>query len=255
MMDDAAPLSGRTVLVTGGCGGIGSAVVRLLAAGGARVVAASDRPDRLAALAAETGAEALSLDVTDREAVMAALSGREIDAMVVAAGSLGVTGTLYDVPAEGARHVVDVNVHGLQNCLQAVVPGMIARDRGHVVAISSIAGPYPATAQPVYAASKAAVHAMATNLRMELYGTSLRVSEIRPGRVATGMHREMFEGDEEKAAATFYEGYACLTPQDVAAAIGFVLSAPPHVDVTVLEIMPTHQVIGGVRFRPAAGEG
>jgi NADP-dependent 3-hydroxy acid dehydrogenase YdfG len=249
-------LAEQTVVVTGGCGGIGSAVVRQLVRTGCRgVVAASDRPDRLAPLAAETGCEALPLDVTDREAVVAALGGRTVDVIVSAAGALGLTGTLFDVPANSARRVVDVNLHGLQNCLQAVVPGMLERDRGHIVTISSIAGPYPAAGQPVYAASKAAVHAMATNLRMELYGSSLRVSEIRPGRVATGMHREMFDGDEARAAAAFYEGHDCLTPQDVASAIDWVLSAPPHVDVTVLEIMPTHQVIGGVRFHPVRGEG
>jgi len=244
-----------TILVTGGCGGIGSATVRrLVREGCGHVIAASSRPDRLAALAGETGCEALPLDVTDDEAVSDALATRRIDALVAAAGALGAAGTLYDAAPQGARHVVDVNVHGLRNCLQAVVPGMLERDRGHVVAISSIAGPYPATGQPVYAVSKAAVQAMATNLRMELFGSSLKVSEIRPGRVATGMHREMFAGDEARAAATFYEGYACLTPDDVAGAIAWVLSAPPHVDVTLLEIMPTHQVVGGVRFRPLAGE-
>lgn len=238
----------RTALVTGGTGGIGAATVERLAAGGMQVIAASVERDRFEDLSRRTGCETAYMDVRHRQSVLEAIADREIDILVVAAGALGVTGKTYALPEDAGRRLVDVNILGLQNLLEAVVPGMVARNSGHVLTISSVAGLYPSTGQPVYSATKAAVHNMTVNLRMELYGTDIRVSEVRPGRVASGMHREMFGGDERKAAELFYDRFECLGCEDVAECIHWVLSVPPHVDVTEVEIMPTHHVIGGVRF-------
>ena len=240
---------GKKAVVVGGTGGIGSAVVRQLTAAGCRIVAASADPeDRMAALTAETGAECISLDVRDRAAVMAALQPVDPDYLILAHGALGQTGTLFDVPAESAQRLVDVNIIGIQNCLQAVVPGMIARNDGHVVFLGSVAI-YPSLGQPIYSATKAAVHNMAANLRMELYPARVRVTEIRPGRVHSGMHAEMLGGDGEAAKKRFYDPVHTLEPAEVAESICWALSKPAHLCVTQLEVVATDHVFGGVRYK------
>jgi len=217
---------GETALVTGGSGGIGSAVVRMLARQQVAVVALSNDAEKLTLLSGESGVERLLLDVTDAAGMRSALAGRGIDILVNAAGVLGVTGTLFDVSTQSAQRILDVNVMGTHNALSTVVPGMIARNHGHIINIGSIAGPYPSTGQPIYSASKAAVHNMSANLRMELFGTDIRVTELRPGRVRTGMHAEMFGGDHAKSDELIYDPYECLTPEDIAETIRFVLAAP-----------------------------
>ena len=244
MLDDRS-----VALVTGGSGGIGAAIVRMLRTHHVSVVALSNDAGQLADLkGSDPTIEVMCLDVTDADAFRSAFHDRPIDILVNAAGALGLSGTLFDLPTQAAQRVLDVNVMGTHNALTAVVPGMKARNRGHIINIGSVAGPYPSTGQPMYSASKAAVHNMSGNLRLELFGTDLRVTELRPGRVRTGMHAEMFGGDHAKAAATLYDPYECLTPVDIASVIEFVLSAPPHVCVAQVEVVPTHQVIGGARI-------
>lgn len=237
-----------TALVTGGSGGIGSAIVAMLARHDVRVIALSGDADQLASLSAGGNVEKVHLDVRDAAAMKERFSGREIDILVNAAGMLGVSGTLFDVPSESAQRVLDVNVMGIHNALSAVVPGMIKRNRGHVINIGSIAGPYPSAGQPIYSASKAAVHNMSANLRMELFGTDIRVTEVRPGRVRTGMHAEMFNGDHAKANEQLYDPYECLNTEDVAETIRFVLSMPARACVAQIEVVPTHQVVGGTKM-------
>lgn len=242
------PFQGKTAVVLGGTGGIGSAVVRRLTAAGCKVIAASvDSPEKHEALTAETGAASIHLDVRDRAAVMAALEPIAPDYLVLSQGALGKTGTLFDQPAESAQRLVDVNIIGVQNCLQATVPAMIARNDGHVVLVGSIAI-YPSLGQPIYSATKAAVHSMARNLRMELFPHRVRVTEIRPGRVASGMHAEMFEGGLEEAKRRLYEPVHCLTPDEIAEGIVWALSKPAHLCVAELEILATEHVVGGVRY-------
>ena len=188
------------------------------------------------------------LDVTDAKAVKASLGDRRIDILISAHGALGVTGKLFDVPAASVQRLVEVNIIGIQNCLSAIVPGMIARNHGHIINIGSIAGIYASLNQPMYSATKAAVHNMTTNLRMELFGTDIRVTEYQPGRVRTGMHDEMFDGDHQKVRELLYDPYECLTGDDVAESFRYILSAPAHVNVSQMEVVPTHQVIGGNRY-------
>ena len=238
---------GTAALVTGGSGAIGSAVCRMLAEAGVDVVAISDDRDALDRMKMER-VTPVHCDVSDAAALKALVGERAIDILVNAAGVLGVSGTLFDVPTASAQRILDVNVMGVHNSLSAVVPGMVARNRGHVVNIGSIAGPYPSAGQPMYSASKAAVHNMSSNLRLELFGTDIRVTELRPGRVRTGMHAEMFGGDQAKAEEVIYRRYECLTADDIADTIRFVLSAPPHVCVAQIEVVPTHQVVGGTKM-------
>jgi len=239
---------GTTALVTGGSGEIGSALVHMLASTGVHAIALSSNRETLALLDGIENVEPLLLDVVDADGIQQALSGRQIDILINAAGVLGATGTLYDIPHDAAQRIIDVNIMGVHNCLSAVVPGMIERNRGHVVNIGSIAGPYPSVGQPIYSASKAAIHNMSANLRMELFGTDVRVTEVRPGRVRTGMHAEMFDGDHDRANKLLYDPYECLNPQDIAEAIQYVLSTPPHVCVSQIEVVPTHQVVGGTKM-------
>jgi NADP-dependent 3-hydroxy acid dehydrogenase YdfG len=239
---------GATALVTGGSGGIGSALVRMLAGAGVHTIALSNDHEKLALLDGLENVETAFMDVTDAEAIKQAFSGRQIDILINAAGVLGVTGTLYSVPHSSAQRIIDVNVVGVHNCLSAVVPGMVERNRGHVVNVGSLAGPYPSAGQPMYSASKAAIHNMSANLRMELFGTDVKVTEIRPGRVRTGMHAEMFDGDHARANELLYDPYECLCPEDIAEAIRYVLSTPPRVCVAQIEVVPQHQVVGGTKM-------
>lgn len=241
--------TGRKAIVTGGTGGIGSEVTRMLVEGGCEVISASiDSEEVRQALTVETGAEAVYLDITDREACMSVLPEYQADILVNASGALGQTGTWFEQPADSARRLVDVNILGVQNCLQAVVPSMIERDDGHIVLLGSVAL-YPSLAQPVYSATKAAIHSMAANLRMEIYPSRVRVTEYRPGRVRTGMHAEMFGGSHEEANRRVYDPVETIAPNEAAKGIIWALSQPAHLCVTQLEVMATEHVIGGVRYK------
>lgn len=242
-------LENKTAIVLGGTGGIGSAVVRQLIAGGCTVLAASNHgPAILNALSKETGAECISLDVTDRDAVMKALQPVNPDFLINASGALGQTGTLFDQPVASIQRLVEVNILGVQNCLQAVVPGMIDRNDGHIVFLGSVAI-YPSQGQPIYSATKAAVHSMFENLRMELYPSRVRVTEMRPGRVRTGMHAEMFDGDAEEANRRVYDPVQTLLPDEIAEGIVWALNKPAHLCIAQMEILATEHVIGGVRYK------
>ncbi len=239
---------GLRALVTGGSGGLGSAMVRMLAGHGVHAIALSNDRAKLEALEGLENVETVFMDVTDSEAMKSIFSGQQIDILINAAGVLGVTGTLYSVPTASAQRILDVNVMGIHNALSATVPGMVERNRGHIVNFGSLAGPYPSAGQPMYSASKGAVHNMSFNLRMELFGTDVRVTEIRPGRVRTGMHAEMFDGDHSRSDALLYDPYECLKATDIADAVEYVLGTPPHVCVSQIEVVPTHQVVGGTRM-------
>jgi len=238
----------KSALVTGGSGGIGSEIVHLLHGDGIAVIAVSSEGEKLDALAGELGIETHCMDITDAELVSSAFGDREIDIVINCAGVLGPLSKLHETPADVAVNLVGVNLVGMLNFVRAVTPGMIARNRGHIINFGSVAGLYPFSGEPFYAATKAGVHLFSQNLRMDLYGTDVRVSEILPGRVASGMHAQMVGGDTARGQRQFYDGYDCLTPPDIAHAVRYVLSAPRHVDITHLEIMPTRQVMGGAQF-------
>lgn len=238
----------KSAIVTGGSGGIGSEIVRLLQADGIDVVAVSPEREKLEALKAELGIAVECMDISDAAAVSATFGDREVDILINCAGVLGPFSKLYETPPDIADTLVQVNLVGMLNLVRAVTPGMIARNRGHIVNFGSAAGVYPILGEPFYAATKAGVHMFCQNLRMDLYGTDIRVSEILPGRVASGMHAELVDGDMNEGNKRFYEPYECLESVDIARAVHYVLSAPAHVDITQMEIMPTRQVMGGARF-------
>lgn len=243
------------VLVTGATAGFGTAIARRFAADGARVIAAGRRAERLEALKAELGADKvlpLVLDVRDRAAVTEAIEGlpaewAAVDVLVNNAGlALGLE------PAQKADlddwdTMVDTNVKGLMYLTRALLPGMIERQRGHVINLGSTAGEWPYPGGNVYGATKAFVRQFSLNLRADLFGTPVRVTDIQPGLVGgTEFSNVRFHGDDAKAGAV-YEGADALTPDDIADAIHWVASRPARVNVNMLQVMPVAQSFGPLR--------
>ncbi|HVO14200.1 MAG TPA: SDR family NAD(P)-dependent oxidoreductase, partial [Alphaproteobacteria bacterium] len=136
--------------------------------------------------------------------------------------------------------MVDTNIKGLMYCTRAVLPGMVARGRGHVVNLGSVAGTYPYPGGNVYGATKAFVHQFSLNLRADLLGKNVRVTSIEPGLAETEFSVIRFKGDTAKAK-TPYRGVQPMTADDIAAAIFFAVTLPPHVNINVIEMMATNQ--------------
>jgi 3-hydroxy acid dehydrogenase / malonic semialdehyde reductase len=249
-----------TVLVTGASAGFGVAIARRFVARGGRVVACARRGDRLTELAAELGERvlALELDVRDRAAVEDAIGSlppafAEIDVLVNNAGlALGLE------PAQRANldhwdQMVDTNCKGVLYVTRAALPGMVARGRGHVINIGSVAGSYPYPGGNVYGASKAFVHQFSLNLRSDLHGTGVRVTCIEPGLAGgTEFSTVRFEGDQERARAV-YAGVEPLCADDVAEAACWVASLPAHVNVNTIEMMAVAQSFAAFQIHRRPG--
>lgn len=241
--------AGRRVLVTGASSGIGAATARRLAAEGWRVVVAARRADRLEALAAETGAEAFPLDVTDDEAVAALVEHLRatggLDAVVNnAGGALGLD-RVEDADLEGWRRMYELNVLGTLRVTKALLPLLresAQRTGGSdVVVVTSTAAHDAYEGGAGYTAAKHAERMLATTLRWEIAGEPLRVVQIAPGAVATEEFSLVrFEGDADRAAAV-YEGYMPLVADDIADAIAWTLTRPAHVNVDLLVVRPRAQ--------------
>lgn len=251
-----------TVLITGASAGIGEACARAFAAAGARLVLAARRAERLEALADELAREhgarvhRLALDVRDREAVLAALSALpepwgEVDVLVNNAGMGRGLEPLHEGEAAEWDEMIDTNVKGALYVIRAVVPGMVARGRGHVVNLGSVAGRevYPGGA--VYCATKHALAAITKGLRMDLLGTGVRVSTVDPGMVETEFSVVRFRGDRERAEGV-YRGMTPLTAADVADAVLWAATRPPHVDVAEVLLLPTDQASATMVHRESA---
>lgn len=209
------------------------------------------RADRLAALAEETGCTPLSVDVTDGAALATALDGVAPDILVNNAGlGVGISG-LMGAAREDLARTIGTNVTALLDLCRLVLPGMVARGQGHVVNTGSVAGLH-ISASAIYGASKGAVHLLSQNLRLELRGTGVRVTEICPGRVATEFYDAAL-GDPVAVATAKDTGILELQPSDIASAIHYAVMAPPHVNVSTIELFPTEQTYGGVTFSPVKG--
>jgi 3-hydroxy acid dehydrogenase/malonic semialdehyde reductase len=243
-------LSGRIALVTGASSGFGAACAEAFLRAGARVVATARREDRLRALAARAPdrVHAVPLDVRDRKTVEALVPGlppafAAIDVLVNNAGlALGLE------PAQRASldewdDMIATNCRGLATVTRAVLPGMVERNRGHVVNIGSVAGTYPYPGGNVYGATKAFVHQFSLNLRSDLLGTAVRVTSVEPGMAETEFSLVRFSGDAERAKKV-YEGVSPLTGEDVADAVLWAVTRPHHVNVNLVELMPVQQAFG-----------
>lgn len=240
-----------TVLVTGASAGFGDAITRRFVRDGHRVIATARRLDRLQALAAELGQAVcpLRLDVTDAEAV-AALPGalpegwREVDVLVNNAGlALGLD-PAWEADLAEWDTMVATNVTGVIHMTRALLPGMVARNTGHIVNLGSTAATYPYPGGHVYGATKAFVAQFSRNLKADLVGTGVRVTDIEPGMVGgTEFSAVRFGGDAARAASV-YAGTQPLTPEDVTEAVAWAVALPPHVNINRVEMMPTCQAAG-----------
>jgi NADP-dependent 3-hydroxy acid dehydrogenase YdfG len=230
-----------TAVVTGASSGIGAATARALAADGWDVIVGARRVDRLEALAAEIGATAHPLDVTDAASVDAFVASVDDCRLLVnnAGGALGLS-PIADADEGQWRTMYDTNVLGVLRMTQRLLPALEASGDGQVVTIGSIAGyePYPGGAG--YNAAKFAVRAVMGVLRQELLGRPVRVCEIDPGMVETEFSLVRFGGDAPRAAAV-YAGVEPLTADDVAECVRWVASRPPHVNVDQLVVLARDQ--------------
>ncbi|RZL96648.1 MAG: SDR family oxidoreductase [Variovorax sp.] len=234
----------KTALVTGASSGIGAAVVERLCKEGLQVHALARSGEKLKELAARTGCIPHAIDVSDLAAVTALTREVDFDVLVNNAG-VDRPGSILKADAEGIDLLVDVNLRAVLHLCRLVVPGMVARDSGHVVNISSIAAAYNFGGNSTYHATKAAVSMLSSQLRIDCFGKRVRVTEICPGRVATDIFAHV-HGDSEETRKRFVEGYELPEAADIANAIAFAIAAPVAVNIGHMEITPTLQVPGGL---------
>lgn len=238
----------RRALVTGASSGIGVAVAAGLAARGIEVHAVARRAERLDDLAATTGCRIHVLDLRDTQKIYDAFGSMAFDILVNNAGHGRGFDPLHGGDPDDIDTSIDTNVRAVFHLLRALLPGMVERKRGHVVNMGSMAGLY-ALKSSIYGASKGAVHMLSRNLRLELQGTGVRVTEICPGRVSTEFYDVAID-DPVVRERVKNSGIRELTPGDVAGAVFYALDAPRHVNVNLIEIQPTEQTYGGSQFVP-----
>jgi len=244
-------LKNQIILITGASSGIGTACARIFAGAGAKLILAARRLERLQQLADtlskdfSTEFHLLELDVRDRSAVESAISTlppawAEIDILINNAGLSRGLNKLHEGSFQDWEDMIDTNVKGLLYLSRYVVPGMVSRDRGHVVNLGSIAGHQTYPGGNVYCATKAAVRAISEGLKQDLLGTRVRVTSVDPGMVETEFSEVRFHGDTERANKV-YEGVTPLTADDVADVIFFCVTRSPHVNINEVVLMPVDQ--------------
>lgn len=252
-------LTNKIVFITGASSGIGATSARQFAKQGAKLLLCARRLDKLTELAAQLTSEfgvsvhTFQLDVCQHDAVTKTLNAlpaewKEIDVLLNNAGLAAGFDTIQDGDVQDWEAMIDTNIKGLLYVTKTLLPHMIARNKGHIINIGSIAGHtvYPKGA--VYCATKFAVNVLSNGLRMDLYGTKLRVSTIDPGAVDTNFSLVRFKGDEKRAAAV-YEGMEPLTADDIADAVLYCATRPPHVNISEIIIMPTDQASATMVYR------
>jgi 3-hydroxy acid dehydrogenase/malonic semialdehyde reductase len=247
------------VFVTGATAGFGAAIARRFVAAGHQVIAAGRRTERLDALRAELGdlLVPFTLDVTDRAAT-SALPGSlppavaAVDVLVNNAGlALGLE-PAHQVALEDWETMIATNVTGLTRMTRAILPGMVERNRGHVINLGSVAAHFPYPGGNVYGATKAFVEQLSLNLRADLAGTALRVTNIEPGLCGgTEFSNVRFKGDDAKAAKV-YDGTQPLTADDIAEAVFWAATLPAHVNINSIQMMPVCQTFSPLTIKRTA---
>lgn len=244
-----------TVLITGATSGFGAAIARRFAGAGAKVVLTGRRAERLDALKKELGPRCHTVvcDARDRAATDALIAGlpKEFAAIDVAVANAGLALGLE--PAHRAdlkdwEEMVATNINGMLYTVRAVLPGMVERDRGHVVLMGSVAADFPYPGGNVYGATKAFVEQFALNLRADLLGANVRVTDIEPGLAETEFSLVRFHGDAEKARQP-YKGIRPLSGEDIAETVFWATTLPRHVNVNRLQVMPVMQSFGPFVFK------
>jgi 3-hydroxy acid dehydrogenase / malonic semialdehyde reductase len=241
----------KIVLITGASSGIGEACAYAFAEAGARLILTARRSPRLTTLKTQleqqfnTEIMLLTFDVRDRPSITTALDSlspewQAIDILINNAGLSRGLDKLYEGNIQDWEEMIDTNVKGLLYMTRAISPGMVARGRGHVINLGSIAGHETYPRGNVYCATKAAVRAISEGLKQDLLGTPVRVSSVDPGLVDTEFSQVRFHGDTERAK-TVYANMVPLTAQDVAEVILFCVTRPAHVNVSEVLVLPTDQ--------------
>jgi 3-hydroxy acid dehydrogenase / malonic semialdehyde reductase len=244
-------LKGNVVFITGASSGIGRSCAMAFAPLGVKLLLAARRRERLEALAAElrqnfpVQVHVLELDVRDQPSVERAVNGlpaewSAIEVLVNNAGLSRGLDKLHEGKLQDWEEMIDTNIKGLLYVSRAVIPGMVARNSGHIVNIGSIAGHEVYPGGNVYCATKFAVNALSKGLRLDLNGTPIRVSEVAPGLVETEFSIVRYRGDGEKAGKA-YQGMTPLTGDDIADAVVYCATRPPHVNISEMIVMPTAQ--------------
>jgi len=244
-------LKNKVVFITGASSGIGRSCVWAFAGTGAQLILAARRLSRLEELAVELKRKPgedillLAVDVRDQPAVERTVNGlpaewQAIDILVNNAGLSRGLDKLHEGKLEDWEEMIDVNIKGLLYVSRAVIPGMVKRGHGHIINIGSIAGREVYPGGNVYCATKFAVDALSKGMRLDLSGTGLRVSQVSPGMVETEFSLVRFRGDKERAGKV-YQGLTPLSPDDIADAIVYCATRPPHVNISEMLVMPTAQ--------------
>ena len=238
------------ILITGASSGIGEACARVFAQAGANLILLARRQERLDQLSDELSKfdcsiHLLQLDVRDRSSVESALSAlpeswSSVDILINNAGLSRGLDKLHEGSFQDWEEMIDTNVKGLLYLTRLVVPGMVSRNRGHVVNLGSVAGHQTYPGGNVYCATKAAVRVISEGLKQDLLGTPVRVTSVDPGMVETDFSQVRFRGDTERAQGV-YQGLTPLTPADVADVVFFCVTRPPHVNISEVLLLPTDQ--------------
>lgn len=248
----------KIVFITGATSGIGEGCARKFAAMGSKLILNGRNTEKLNQLRDELtakGTEVLLLpfDVRDREAMrqaLATLEGqwKDIDVLVNNAGLVIGVDKEFEGSLDEWDIVIDTNIKGLLAMTRMVVPGMVERGRGHIINIGSIAGDAAYPGGSVYCATKAAVKALSDGLRIDLVDTPLRVTNIKPGMVETNFTVVRYRGDKQRAD-DFYKGIHPLNGDDIAEVVYYAASAPAHVQIAEVLVMPTNQATGTISYR------
>lgn len=240
--------------ITGASSGFGESCARRFAKEGWNLILAARRENKLNNLKKELGNKTkvctLSLDIRDFQAIEKAIQKipedfQAIDVLINNAGlALGLE-PAHQANLNDWETMIDTNIKGLIYCTRIILPEMVRRNRGHIINIGSIAGNWPYPGGNVYGATKAFVQQFSRNLRADLIGTQIRITNIDPGLAETEFSTVRFKGNKEKAAK-LYQGTAPLTGEDIAEIVHWVTSLPPHVNINSVEVMPTCQAWGAL---------
>jgi NADP-dependent 3-hydroxy acid dehydrogenase YdfG len=244
----------KTVLITGASAGFGESCARIYAENGFNLVLCARRQDRLKKLQGElSGKEKvhiMQLDVRDKKAVHKAIESlpeqfKNIDILINNAGlALGLS-PAFDADLDDWETMIDTNIKGLIYLTRTILPGMVTRKQGHIINIGSTAGNWPYPGGNVYGATKSFVRQFSLNIRADLLGTNVRVTNIEPGLAETEFSIVRFKGNKDRAAKV-YEGAQPLTGKDIAEIALWVSNLPDHVNINSIEVMPTSQAWGPI---------
>ena len=245
------PFRNKNILITGASSGIGRAIAERFARAEARVIAIARRSERLQELQElfPKHVYPVTIDVRDRKGLVSCISDLpsqywRIDILINNAGMGRGGDSMHDGNPEDWDEMIDTNIRGVLHAIHIVLPAMVKAKSGQIINMGSIAANYAYPTSNIYGATKAFLRRLSLNLRTDLAGTGVRVTDIEPGVVETEFTANRLRGDEA-AAKSLYSSFRALQPQDIARVVEFVTSTPQHVNIDTIEVMPTDQTATG----------